>query len=254
MKILSPNQPAILRSALEYWRDSASRKGPLAATGELVAACWEFLRDSTPYRLRQRFGDAEYDWEFRVNTTSGAVGWRDRLLGVFHSRYQPTEPALFQEMLSKLEELQGLNFREFTFIDLGSGKGRTLLMASEYPFRRVIGVELLPALNQIAQQNLAQYNSESQRCFAIQSVCADATRFAFPIVPLVVYLFNPFPEAGLRRTLLNLQDSLKQHPRPTCLLYHNPQLEHLIGECTFLQKRGGTHQYSIFASAAEPGR
>lgn len=250
MRIPSRKQPGIVRSALEYWKDSVSRNGQLAATGELLSACWEFLRDSTPARLRQRFGDADYDWEFRVNTTSGAVGWRDRLLGVFHSAYQPTEPDLFREMLRKLEEVQTVNFTEFTFIDLGSGKGRTLLMASEFPFRRAIGVELLPALNQIAQQNLAQYKSESQRCYALESICADATRFAFPIDPLVVYLFNPFPEAGLRRTLQNLMDSWREHPRPTYLLYHNPQLEHVIRECTFLQKLGGTHQYSIFGSEA----
>ena len=64
-----------------------------AATRRLAGVLWEFARDSTPDRLRQRFGDAEYDWDYRVNTTSGAVGWRDRLLGMFHSAYQPTEPA-----------------------------------------------------------------------------------------------------------------------------------------------------------------
>jgi len=250
MKIPSRNRPSIVRSALQYWRDSVSRKGQLAATGELLCACWEFLRDSTPARLRRRFGDADYDWEFRVNTTSGAVGWRDRLLGVFHSAYQPTDPALFREMLGKLEELRTLKFTESTFIDLGSGKGRTLLMASEYPFRRVIGVELLPALNEIARENLAQYKSESQRCFAIDSLCADATRFDFPSDPLVVYLFNPFPEAGLRRTLVNLAENLNEHPRPVYVLYHNPQLEHVVGECTSLKKLGGTHQFSIFGSVA----
>ena len=53
----------------------------------------------------------------------------------------------------------------FTFVDLGSGKGRTLLMASDYPFRRIIGVELLPSLHQIAQENLRQYKSESAEMF-----------------------------------------------------------------------------------------
>ena len=57
---------------------------------------WRFLRDSTPERRRQRYGDMEYDWEHRVDTTSGTVGWRTRLLGLFHSPYQPTEPVLFK--------------------------------------------------------------------------------------------------------------------------------------------------------------
>ena len=51
----------------------------------LLRVLAEFVRDSTPERLRQRYGDADYDWDHRVNTTSAAVGWRDRLLGVFHS-------------------------------------------------------------------------------------------------------------------------------------------------------------------------
>lgn len=91
----------------------------------------EFALDSLPSRRRQRYGDVDYDWDFRVDTTSANVGWRDRLLGMLHSPYQPTDPALFHEMLDSLK----IDFRDFTFIDIGSGKGRTLLMASDYPFR-----------------------------------------------------------------------------------------------------------------------
>ena len=75
------------------------------------------------------------------------------------------------------------------------------MMASDYPFRRIIGVELLPALNQVAQENLARYQNSSQKCFAIESVCADASSFPLPAAPLVLYMFNPFPELSLRRVL-----------------------------------------------------
>jgi SAM-dependent methyltransferase len=207
---------------------------------------WEFVRDSTPERRRQRYGDAEYDWQHRVNTTSAAVGWRDRLLGVFHSPYQPTESALFHEMLDALRQQSQLDFHDFIFVDLGSGKGRTLLMASDYPFRRIVGVELLPALHRAAQENLSRYRSESQRCFALESICADATEFSFPAEPTVLYLFNPFPEAGLRRLIANLEQSLKAHLREVYVLYHNPLLEHVLGESTALKKIGGTHQYGIY--------
>jgi predicted RNA methylase len=243
--------PGILASARQYWRDCASRKNRLSATGELLRAIFEYLRDSTPWRLRQRFGDADYDWDFRVNTTGGAVGWRDRLLGAFHSPYQPTEPGLFRDMLNDLRKCGRLNLADFTFIDLGSGKGRTLLMASSYPFRRILGVELLPALHQIAQQNLAQYKNDSQQCFAVESICGDATSFVFPDDPLIVYLFNPFPESGLRRALMNLQASRTQRSQPVYVIYHNPQLEHVITASASLQKIGGTHQYSIFGPAIQ---
>jgi len=170
------------------------------------------------------------------------------LLGVFHSPYQPTEATLFHEMLDALHQQTHLNFPDFAFLDLGSGKGRTLLMASGYPFRHIVGVELLPTLHEAAQENLSKYRSESQKCFALESISADATEFPLPAEPTVLYLFNPFPEAGLRRMIANLERSLRAHPRTVYVLYHNPLLEHVLSESATLKKIGGTHQYSIYES------
>jgi SAM-dependent methyltransferase len=239
---------SLSRSAWSWWKDVAAREGRLAATRQLLNALVEFVRDSTPERRRQRYGDAEYDWDHRVNTTSAAVGWRDRLLGVFHSPYQPTESVLFHEMIAALPEQAGFDFREFIFIDLGSGKGRTLLMASDYPFRRIVGVELLPALNLAARENLSKYQSEVQKCFVIESICGDASEFAFPAKPTVLFLFNPFPQSGLRRVIANLEQSLREHPRKVYVLYHNPLLEHVLGESHVVKKICGTHQYAVYAS------
>jgi hypothetical protein len=249
----SPSPISVLETAWHWWTYAAHYEGYFAATRRLLGVLWEFARDSTPDRLRARFGDADYDWDYRVNTTSGAVAWRDRLLGMFHSAYQPTEPATFYEMIGAVQQAldsgrEVLGFRDFTFIDLGSGKGRTLLMASDYPFRRIIGVELLPSLHKIAQENLLQYKSESQKCFALESICADATDFPSPADPLVIFLFNPFPESGMRKVVANLEQSLRAHPRPVYVLYHNPLLEHTLGERGPLKKIAGTHQFSLFTN------
>ena len=253
-------QTSVLYSAWRWWKDAAGREGSIAASRMFAAMMWEFVRDSTPARKRQRYGDVGFDWEHRVNTTSAAVAWRERLLGVFHSAYQPTEPALFHEMMDALlrlvqserstSELGEFTFRDFTFIDLGSGKGRVLLMASDYPFRRVVGVELVPALQRIAQENLAKYRSESQRCFALESISGDAIEFQFPAEAIVLYLFNPFPESGLRRVLANLEQSLREHPRACYVLYHNPLLEHVLSSCAALRKIGGTEQYSVYSAVS----
>ncbi|SRR6266851_3274089 len=239
---------SLSRSAWRWWNNLAGREGRLSATRQLLVALWEFVRDSTPERRRQRYGDANYDWDHRVNTTSAALSWRDRLLGGFHSPYQPTEAHLCHEMLEALREETHADFHDFVFIDLGSGKGRTLLMASEYPFRRIVGVELLPALRQAAQENLGKYRSESQKCFTLEAICGDATEFSFPAEPIVLYLFNPFPESGLRRAVANLEQSLRDHPRAVYVLYHNPLLKHVLGESAALKKIGGTHQYAIYGS------
>ena len=240
-------QISVLQTAWQWWNHAASYEGYFCATRRFLGVMWEFARDSTPDRLRSRFGDADYDWDHRVNTTSGAVGWRDRLLGMFHSAYQPTEPEAFHEMLDALQQQANLDFGDFTFLDLGSGKGRTLLMASDYPFRRIVGVELLPALHQIAQENLRQYKGASQKCLALESICADATDFPFPGEPLVVFLFNPFGESGMKRMTATLEQSLRAHPRAVFVLYHNPLLEYVLGESAMLRKIRGAEQYSVFA-------
>jgi SAM-dependent methyltransferase len=234
----------------DWWREQACEQGTSSATALLLRNLWDFARDSTPERRRQRYGDMEYDWENRVNTTSGTVGWQARLLGLFHSPYQPTEPALFHEMMASLP----IAFEQFTFLDLGSGKGRTLLMASEYPFRKIVGVELLPELHRIAQENLASYESDAQKCFALEVMCGDAASFSFPAGPIVLYLFDPLPEPGLRQALHNLERSLCADPRTVYVVYHNPQLEQVLNESAAWTKLdGGTHQYCVYAFAKTSG-
>lgn len=210
----------------------------------LVRELWGFLRDSTPERRRQRYGDMEYDWEHRVNTTSGTVGWRERLLGIFHSPYQPTDAALFQEMMASLP----IDFREFTFVDLGSGKGRTLLMASEYPFRRIVGVEILPELHRVAHQNIRDYRSPTQRCTRIESICADAREYTLPEEPLVLYLFNPLPTEGLGRVIENLERSVQQVPRVVYVIYHDPLLDEELRSRRWMQAVQRTGQFALYSN------
>ena len=231
----------------DWWREQP-RDQPFARTSTLlIYKLWEFIRESTPERRQQRYGDMEYDWENRVNTTSGTVGWRDRLLGLFHSPYQPTEPALFHEMMASLP----IEFDGFTFVDLGSGKGRTLLMASHYPFRRIVGVELIAELHRAADENIRKYQNPAQRCRQIESIDADAREYEFPAEPLVLYLFNPLPERALGEVLERLHKSLARTPRPVWMAYHNPVLENILGAAGFLEKAGGTGQYSVYRTPAE---
>jgi SAM-dependent methyltransferase len=237
----NPSEP-ILKALRSWWREQAKETGSASATSLLLRNLWSFARDSTPGRRRQRYGDMEYDWENRVNTTSGTVDWRSRLLGLFHSPYQPTDPALFREMLASLP----IDFSQFIFIDIGSGKGRTLLMASEYPFRKIVGVEIFAELDRAAQENIQAYKSPSQRCSQIQAICADARDFELPVEPLVLYLFNPLPEAALRQLVDRLGKSLARSPRAVWVVYHNPLLEPALAESPFLEKAGATAYCSLY--------
>lgn len=233
---------AVLR---RRWRETRQREGLGGTLREIGADFWEFLRESTPERRRLRYGDVEYDWDHHVNTTSATVTTKARLIAAISGApYQPTEPSAFRKMLAAMN----IDFRELTFVDLGSGKGRTLLMASEFPFRRIIGVELVPEFHQIAQENIAALASASQKCAAIESFCCDARDFAFPEEPLLLYLFNPLPAAALRTVIENLRRSLEQSPRRVRVLYHNPVSEKVLAEAGFLHKVDGTFQYSIYSN------
>jgi SAM-dependent methyltransferase len=231
-----------LTALRRWWKEQAGRKGVAGASSLLARELWEFVRDSTPARCRQRYGDMEYDWEHRVNTTSGTVGWRERLLGVFHSTYQPTDPAMFREMMGALP----IRFEQFTFVDLGSGKGRTLLLASEYPFLRIVGVEILPELHRAAEDNICAYQHATGCGGQIDAIRADACEFDLPETPLVVYLFNPLPEAGLRRVIGTLEVSLMKAPRQIWIVYHNPVLDAVVSGSQMLESVGRAGQYSVY--------
>ena len=221
----SLSQFTFWRGLKQRLRDSMARRGFLSTVRNLASEAVEFLRDCLPSRQRQRWGDIGFDCDYRVHTTSARIPIRTRLRGaVAGGGYQPSDPALFHEMLDALS----IDYRDFTFIDLGSGKGRALLMASDYSFRRILGVELLRELHHIAEENIAKYRGPEQKCFIIESWCGDALDFVFPPEPIVLYIFNPFSETGLTQVISSLQRSLANNPRPIYVVYHNPVLEHVF--------------------------
>jgi len=197
-----------------------------------------------PDRVRQRYGDVDYDWEYRVDTTSANVSWRARLIGLLNSSYQPIESPLFREMLNSL----AIDYAQFTFIDIGSGKGRALLMASNFPFRRIIGAEFLPELHAIAEENIRKFPEERKRCKQIEARLGDATTFEFPSEPLVVFMFHPLPESGFRKVIANIVESVRTNPRPVWLIYANPLFEDIVVKAGGFRRVAGTEQYAIFTA------
>jgi len=236
-------KPSDSGNALTWVRDSFRHRGIAGTVGYYSRELVDLLRDLTPARRKSRYGDIDFDFEHNVDTTWATVSLRTRVREwLSGGQYQPSEPMAFREMLEALPiALEG-----FTFIDIGSGKGRTLLMASDYPFRRIIGVELLAELNAIALKNIARYRSDSQQCFAIESHAADASRFAFPDDPTVLYLFNPFPRHIWRDVLANLYRSLLAAPRQVYLIYHNPVHQDIVAAESWLQELVRTHQFVIY--------
>lgn len=234
-----------LTSGLRLWlNDNLRERGVMGTVGEAFRQVFCLARDYTPARRRLRYGDLDYDFDHAgVDTTWANVDLRTRLLETFsRGQYQASEPQLFHEILSSVpEKLAG-----FTFIDMGSGKGRALLMASEYPFAKVIGVEIIPELHAVAEKNVAIFKAQKADSPEIRSWCGDAREFEFPDEPMVVYFFNPFPEDVLRRVLQNLKASVQRQPRKLWVIYHNLVHASVFDSQEWLEKVIGTHQYAIY--------
>lgn len=133
--------------------------------------------------------------------------------------YVPILPRMFRSMMA------GLTIRpeELTFVDIGSGKGRALLLASEYPFKRCIGVELAAEHHAVALENVEIYRrGPALQASPIELVHSDATTYAFPNEDLFIHFFHSFPAEVLRKMLATLERSLALHPRRIGVLYSQP--------------------------------
>jgi len=128
------------------------------------------------------------------------------------SRYEPSG-----SIRPLLEGLQ-IDFRQYGFVDYGSGKGRVLLEASEFPFSLVEGVEFSPQLHEIATRNIRKCRWKRKRCASVKSVLADATEFALPAIPLVLFFFNPFRGPVLSAVVSNIRESAAVHPRDIVII------------------------------------
>jgi SAM-dependent methyltransferase len=145
--------------------------------------------------------------------------------------YMPSHPKFLDGTIRNL----GIDYSRYVFVDLGSGKGRVLLVASEFPFARIQGVEFSRPLHEIAARNVRQYSSRSQQCKNVEPIHGDAIKYEFPRSPTVIFMFNPFKPAVLIPVLRNLETSLRQLPRDLLLLYMAPYYGDLVESETSLR-------------------
>jgi SAM-dependent methyltransferase len=172
-----------------------------------------------------------------------------RLREVFSERlYQPT---VEEEFAAIMQHLTTVDLETFTFIDLGSGKGRALLLAAMYPFAHIVGVEVQPELDAIAHQNIERFHERGQQCHSIESLCVDAREYDFPLTDIVLYLFNPFPDYVLREVLTNLVASARRSPRSILVLYNAPFEKHEFERIPELHQYYETSQYQLYSVQIE---
>jgi SAM-dependent methyltransferase len=145
----------------------------------------------------------------------------------YNNGYFAVAPSVFHSVIQALRERLQLDYRRFSFLDVGSGKGRALLLACDYPFREIIGIELSPELDRVARANIARYTG-ARRQPPVVSVQGDAAAFTWPPGPLVIYMWNAFTGPVMDQVFHNLEASLAHLPRELYLIYIHPELEVIL--------------------------
>lgn len=141
-------------------------------------------------------------WQLDVRSENAKLG----------VHYQTIAPSFFCDAL----ELIPANPHALTFIDLGCGKGRMLILAVQHGFKRVIGVEFAPQLAAIARSNLERLSLSAE----VEEM--DAAQFTFPDEDLLIYMYNPFRTAVMERVVANLLQWRARFGRAAFIVYFNP--------------------------------
>jgi len=234
--------PRILKKAIPRIRRSLRDRGLIVSLCRSVLLPGGLLKEyRTANAVRKLNYRSEFDQKNGVNTDGEHGGWTylsDLDIAspnwVDGIDYLPIGPERFNQVLASMD----ISFEGHTFIDFGSGKGRALLLASEFPFRRIIGLEFSSELHHTAEENIRQYHSVTQKCKKIQSLNFDFVRFALPQEPLVLFFHHPCRERVLQQVLKRVGQSLLANPHPLYLAYvfPGPGEEKLFKSCGFLKE------------------
>lgn len=154
--------------------------------------------------------------------------------------YQPIDEAQFRSVMEALP----IRIADYCFVDLGSGKGRALLLAAQLGFKTITGVEFSEELHQAATKNMAAAHGKWPNVDRIDLVCGDAAQFSPPSAPVVYYLYNPFGAGVMHKVIETWAKAIKTDSQDIWIVYTNPtQLELLMGEPVF------AYQFTKSASA-----
>ena len=175
-------------------------------------------------RLLQSTNKSEFDDEFGTDTDGiREIGSLDIALSENNLHANGYEPSPYRVTTKVFRELS-IDHRHFSFLDFGSGKGRVLLIASQLPFKSVIGIEFSPELCKVANDNIAKTTPHSKDvASSIECVCTDVMEYRLPSDPLVCYFANPFDQVIMKAVVQRLSASLREIPRELYVIYLNPE-------------------------------
>lgn len=221
-------------------------KRVMEAVGRLPVVSF-FIRQPLARGLLQHIRGAELlygsGWEaihpfdrIHGTETSGFVA-ADRLhvdtvAGAHSVFYAGSQPSVLRAGLHALPPLE-----TFTFVDLGCGKGRPLLVASEFPFRDILGVELSPDLARVAERNAAIMAERFAGRTPIRIAVGDAGSFPIPSGDVVLFLYNPFDAEVVAKVVQAVEAALTDESRSIYIVYYNPTVAQCFDDSSLLIRR-----------------
>ncbi len=147
--------------------------------------------------------------------------------------------------------------RTGTFVDLGAGKGRVLILAAQYGFPKVVGVEFSEALCQVARRNLEESHRRNPWPGQVDVVHADVVAYAIQPDDCTFFLYDPFNAEVLAQVLENLRRSLAAHPRRLCLIYNAPRHHDVVAASGLFAPRVdheiGGNEFAVYFAHSRPG-
>lgn len=186
-------------------------------------------------RRHSRSGPAPvHPFDALHGTETGAlIPGDDLVTGHQHDRhntaYHGTAPSLFRKLMAQWQKHAQHPVEKTAFVDVGAGKGRAMLLAAEMPFRRVVGIELHPALAATARRNVERL-ALHHKARSLRIEAADVMRLRMPAGPCCVFLFNPFGLVLMDRFLGKLTRDFRGREDDLDLLYVNDEQRDLILE------------------------
>lgn len=149
-------------------------------------------------------------------------------------------------------DLLGIDLKDYVFVDIGAGKGKMLLLASEFSFSEIIGVEYAPGLHAIAVENINRLKSKTRTRAKIASINADALVWDLPNRPAVYFLYNPFDFATTKAFFTRLDQHVSRTRLSTFMIYGNlrgvAEREDAFASSQSLLLRTKTPRYVIYKS------
>lgn len=163
-------------------------------------------------------------------------------------RYEATQVVALRALLRRLNIAPGR-----VLVDFGSGKGRVLLVASEFGFRSLRGVEFSAQLCDIARRNIDTFLSMTRVASQFEVIHEDAAAYAVRDDEDVFFLFNPFDAHILAKVIEHVSQSLAARPRPLLLIYRRPVHAHLLTDSSPFTKTAELNLWGNDFSIFEAG-